>query len=351
MKVLTRLALLALPAACLVAVALSAASAADDFYKDKKVRIIVSSTPGGGNDTYTRLIARHIGKYIPGNPSMIVQNMPGGGGLRAADYLYRKAPRDGTVMEQINWGVWNYQAVGDPRAKFDFNEMIAIGAAIIETSVVYCRKDRYASFDELLEKTKPGKLATVGVSGRQSNGFVVGKIIEQVLDQKVYDMVMGYPGARQYSLAIRQGEVDCSGNTWGSFLDQLGDMWKDGDLVVMVQSGTARGKRHPDIPEVPMITEIAKTEEGKAIAKAAFSLGHYGRPYAFPPEVPADRVELMRAAFMKTMQDPKFLEEAKRIQRPVDPINGEELQELWKDAVEPDPAKLEILNVMFGRQQ
>jgi len=341
---------LALPVAFVAVMALST-YAADNFYEGKKVRIIVSSTPGGGNDTYTRLIARHINNYIPGNPSMIVQNMPGGGGLRAADYLYRKAPRDGTVMEQINWGVWNYQAVGDPRAKFDFDKMNAVGAAIIETSVVYCRKDRYASFDELLEKAKSGKLATVGVSGRQSNGFVVGKIIEQVLGQNIYEMVMGYPGARQYSLAIRQGEVDCSGNTWGSFLDQLGDMWKAGDLVVMVQSGTARGKRHPDIPDVPMVTEIAKTEEGKAIAKAAFTLGHYGRPYALPPGVPEERVKIMREAFMKTMQDPKFLEEAKRIQRPIDPISGEELQELWKEAVAPSPAKLEILNVMFGQSR
>lgn len=344
MKVLMRL---ALPGFLVVAMALST-YAADNFYDGKKVRVIVSSTPGGGNDTYTRLIARHIEKFIPGNPSMIVQNMPGGGGLRAADYLYRKAPRDGTVMEQINWGVWNYQAVGDPRAKFDFEKMIAIGAAIIETSVVYCRKDRYSSFDELLEKTKSGKLATVGVSGRQSNGFTMGKIIEQVLDRRIYDMVMGYPGARQYSLAIRQGEVDCSGNTWGSFLDQLGDMYKAGDLVVMVQSGTAKGKRNPAIPDVPMVSEIAKTEEGKTIAKAAFSLEHYGRPYAFPPDVPEEQVKIMREAFMKTMQDPKFLEEAERIKRPVDPVSGEELQELWKDAVAPSPAKLEILKIMFG---
>ena len=119
------------------------AGAADGFYKGKKLRMIVSSSPGGGNDTYTRLIARHIKKHIPGNPTLIVQNMPGAGGLLATHYLYSKAPRDGTVMEQISWGVWNWQVIGDKRARFDFNKMNAIGVAAIENCIIYSRKDRF----------------------------------------------------------------------------------------------------------------------------------------------------------------------------------------------------------------
>ena len=116
---------------------------AADFYDGKKIRLIVSSSPGGGNDTYSRLLARHIGRHIPGNPTIIVQNMPGAGGIRAASYLARKARRDGTVMEQLNWGVWNWQVVGDPRGQFDFNKMHAIGVIVIENGLIYSRKDRF----------------------------------------------------------------------------------------------------------------------------------------------------------------------------------------------------------------
>ena len=138
----------------------SAPAAGADFYKGKKIRLIVSSSPGGGNDTYSRLLARHIGRHIPGNPGIIVQNMPGAGGVRAASYLYNKARRDGTVMEQINWGVWNWQVVGDKArgGQFDFNKMNAIGVIVIENGLIYSRKDRFTSLDDIM---KSGKKATV----------------------------------------------------------------------------------------------------------------------------------------------------------------------------------------------
>jgi len=271
--------------------------------------------------------------------------MPGAGGLLAADYLYRKAPRDGTVMEQINWNVWNYQVLKDSRAKFDFNKLNAIGAAAIENAIMYFRKDRYKSLKELRDS---GKLATVGVSGRQSGAYIMGKIVEQVLGAKLFDMVLGYPGARQYSLAVRQGEVDASGNTTGSFMDQLGDFNKAGELVIFVQSGTVEGKRDPAFPDVPMITELAETPEGKEVAEAAYSLGQYGRPYAFPPDVPKERVAIMREAFWKTMQDPQFLVEAKKLGRIIQPVRGEKLQEMWKKDLNPPPKKLEIVREIFG---
>jgi len=323
-------------------------SSASDFYEGKKIRLIVSSTPGGGNDTYSRLIARHIGKHIPGNPEIIVQNMPGAGGLVAADYIYRKAPRDGTVMEQINWNVWNYQVINDPRAKFDFGKMNAIGAAVIETVLIYCRKDRFESFADLRKSAKAGKLATVGVSGRQSGQYILGKITEQVLDTRLFDMVFGYPGARQYSLALRQGEIDCAGNTVGSFRDQLGDMYEAGELVIMVQSGTVDGKRNEEYPDLPMTKELAETPAATAIAEAAYFLGHYGRPYAFPPDVPRDRVELIREAFWNTMKDPAFLKEAKRLHRPIEPLKGAKLQEIWKADLNPSAEKLEIVRDIFA---
>ena len=320
---------------------------AADFYDGKKIRLIVSSSPGGGNDTYSRLLARHIGRNIPGNPTVIVQNMPGAGGVRAASYLYNKARRDGTVMEQINWGVWNWQVVGDKSrgGQFDFNKMQAIGVIVIENGLFYTRKDRFKSLDEIKNS---GRLARVGISGNQSGGFVMGNILEKLRGEKLFEYVFGYPGARQYSLALRQGEVDASGNVTSSFLDQLGDMWKAGELVMLAQTGTVEGKKAPEFPNAPLLEELAKTEKQKNLVRATFLLSRYGRPYTFPPGVPAERVALVRRAFDATMKDPKFLAEAKRLKRPVNPTSGQDLQRMWKDSIAASPEDKAIVAQIFN---
>ncbi|MCY4486296.1 MAG: hypothetical protein OXF11_04180 [Deltaproteobacteria bacterium] len=322
-------------------------AAAADFYKGKKIRLIVSSSPGGGNDTYSRLLARHIGRNIPGNPTVIVQNMPGAGGVRAASYLYNKARRDGTVMEQINWGVWNWQVVGDKKrgGQFDFNKMNAIGVIVIENGLFYSRKDRFKSLDEIEQS---GKLARVGISGNQSGGFVMGNILEKLRGKKLFEYVFGYPGARQYSLALRQGEVDTSGNVTSSFLDQLGDMWKAGELVMLAQTGTVEGKKAPEFPDAPLLEEMAKTEKQKNLVRATFLLSRYGRPYTMPPGVPADRVALVRNAFDATMKDPKFLAEAKKLKRPVNPTKGVDLQRMWKESIAASPEDKAIVAQIFN---
>lgn len=325
-----------------------APEAADSFYEGKSIRMIVSTSPGGGNDTYSRLIARHMPRHIPGRPRIIVQNMPGGGGVIAANFLYEQARRDGTVMEQVNWGVWHYQAIRDKRARFDFNKMYAVGVAVIENTLIYCRKDRFTSLEDI---RKSGRLAKVGASGRQSTGFTLGNLIEKVLGLKVFEFIIAYPGARQYSLALRQGELDCSGNTQASFLDQLGDMLEKGELVPLAQSGTLEGKRDPKFPDVPLVMELPTTSEGKEIAAATFFFSHYGRPYALPAGVPEDRVKILRDAFWQTMQDPKFLAEAKKLHRPIEPARGEKLQEIWKNDLNPSPKMLEIVQDIFGREK
>ena len=320
---------------------------AADFYEGKKIRLIVSSSPGGGNDTYSRLLARHLGRNIPGNPSIIVQNMPGAGGVRAASYLYNKARRDGTVMEQINWGVWNWQVVGDKKrgGQFDFNKMNAIGVIVIENGLFYTRKDRFKSLDEIKQS---GKLARVGISGNQSGGFVMGNILEKLRGEKLFEYVFGYPGARQYSLALRQGEVDASGNVTSSFLDQLGDMWHEGKLVMLAQTGTVEGKKAPEFPDAPLLEDLAKTEKQKNLVRATFLLSRYGRPYTFPPGVPAERVALVRKAFDATMKDPKFLSEAKKLKRPVNPTKGADLQRMWKDSIAASPEDKAIVAQIFN---
>ncbi len=319
------------------------------FYEGKSIRLIVSSSPGGGNDTYSRLIARHINKYIPGKPTIIVQNMPGAGGLLAADYIYRKAARDGTVMEQINWGVWYYQVVKDKRARFDFNKMNAIGVAFIDNTIFYVRTDRFKSLDDVL---KSDRLVKVSASGRQSSPHVLGNLLEKVTGKKIFDYVFGYPGARQFSLAVRQGEVDASGNTIGSGMDQVGDMIKSGELAVIFQAGSEDGKRSPGFENVPTLLDLAKTPEARETVKSMFLLSHYGRPYAFPPDVPKERIQILRSAFWKTMKDPQFLDEAKRLKRDIDPLRGEDLQRMWHDTLNAPPEQVKIVEEIFvGKKQ
>lgn len=324
-----------------------APEASAQFYQGKTMRFIVSSSPGGGNDTYTRLLARHLPRHIPGKPRIVVENMPGGGGLVAANYLYEQAKRDGTVVEQINWNVWHYQGIKDKRGRFDFGAMRAIGAIVIENAVFYCRPERYKSFDDIMKAAKGGKLATVGVSGRQSTGFVLGRLMEKVTGVKLFDQVMAYPGARQYSLAVRQGEVDCSSNTVSSFYDQLGDMLKDGKLAMISQAGTTKGGRAKGFEDVPTLHELATSDKGKEVAKLTQFFQFYGRPYFLPQDVPADRVKTLREAFDKTMADEKFLAEAKKLKRPIDPLSGEELQKVVDQDIKPGPDMLEIVTEVF----
>ena len=320
------------------------------FYKGKTLRFIVSSSPGGGNDTYTRLLARHMPRHIPGKPRIVVENIAGGGGLPAANYLYEQARHDGTVMEQINWNVWHYQGLKDKRGRFDFSKMHAVGAIVIENAIFYARTDRFKSVDEI---HKSGKLATVGVSGRQSTGFILGRLIEKVTGYKLFDMVMAYPGARQYSLALRQGEVDTSSNTTSSFFDQLGDMYKAGQITLLAQAGTVKGERSETFPNTPTLRELATSEKGKEIAEMTQFFQFYGRPYYLPQDVPEDRVKIIRDAFDKTMQDPKFLAEAKKLHRPIDPLSGEELQKVVNRDINPSPEMYEIVSEVFfgGKKQ
>ena len=271
--------------------------------------------------------------------------MPGAGGIMAADYLYRKAKRDGTVLEQINWGVWFHQVVGSKRARFDFNKINAVGVAAIESAILFTRKSEFPDWKSVLASKK---LITSGNSGRQSLGYTMGKVMEVIEGRKIFDYVFGYPGARQYSLAFRQGEVQSSGNTPGSFADQLGDMWDEGKVAMLAQAPTPEGGRTKEFPDTPTLLEYAKTDAHREVIKVAFDLTHYGRPYALPPGVPKDRVQIMRDAFDATMKDPKFLAEAKRIKRIIIPSTGAQLQQLWKNVLNASPENLAIFKEIFG---
>jgi len=318
---------------------------AQAFFEGKTLSIVTYGSVGGGYDTYSRLIGRHISKYIPGKPKIIAQNMTGAGGIVATNYLYNRAPRDGTVIVHVPWRIWALQLINDPRARYDFTKMSAVGMAVLENAILYTRVDRFADFEAIKHSKTKVKLSG---NGRSSTGFVFGRIVEEVMGRKLFNFVLAYPGSREYNLAVRQGEVDGAGLIKSSFVDQLGDMWKAGKLHVFVQTGTSEGKKDPYFGDAPLLSELAETPEGKKIAQSTALLAALGRPFWLPPGVPSERVKILRDAFWNVMQDDDLLMEAKKLRRPIEPARGEDLQKMWDEALAAPPQVVAIVKDLFG---
>ena len=292
------------------------------FYRGKTVSLYVGSSTGGVYDLYARLLARHIGRHIPGNPRIVPGNMEGAGSLRLANYLYHAARRDGTVLGTINRGAPFEPLIGDAEAaKFDAGNFSWIGSISDEVSVcVAWRRAGVDSFTELYEKQ-----LTVGGTGGGADTNQFPKVINGVLGTKI-KIVSGYPGGNDIDLAMERGEVDgrC-GWSWSS-LAATRKQWVDsGSVKVLVQLAL---HKHPDLPNVPLIMDFAQTEEQRAMLKLIFARGALGCPFLAPPAIPADRAAALRQAFDDTMKDPAFLDEAKKTGLEIAPISGETLQNL-----------------------
>ena len=321
--------------------------AAKPSFEGKHVRLLVAYSPGGGYDTYARIIARHLSKYIPGNPNIIVQNMPGAGGIVATNYLFNLAPKDGTVFGHLPWRIWGYQVAKDPKVKFDFRKMNALGIAAMDNAILFFRTDRFADFEAAKRSPKP---PTIGSGGRVGTAFVLGNVVEKVVGQKLFNYVTAYPGSREYALALRQGELDGAGLTTDSFMDLLGDLYEAKKIVVVIQTGMGgEEKRDPDYPDAALVTELAKTPNARRIAESTSLLATLGRPFWLPPGVPKARVKLMRDAFWNCMQDKKLLKEAKRLGRPIRAQRGEALQKMWERAIDAPPDAVKIVKDIFRR--
>jgi tripartite-type tricarboxylate transporter receptor subunit TctC len=311
-------------AAMLASLAAVGAGAAQDaaFYKGKTVTVIAASSPGGGYDLYARLIARHLGKHIAGNPNIVVSNMPGAASNVAASHIYNNAAKDGTVIGALFMGaVVEALFSGKARPTHDMSKFQYIGNANKDTYVCLMRTDGpVTSFAEALEKE-----AVVGgtAEGASTRDFAV--LLRNVLGAK-FKVVSGYPGTREINLAIERGEVDGGcGQTWSSVAATYPNWFKDNKVKPVVQEDSIG---YPDLNKqgVPLVRDFAKTEEQRQLLDLIYSQSNFGRPYVVAPEVPKDRVDLLRQAFMATMRDPDLVAEAARMQVDVLPVAGDELQ-------------------------
>ena len=303
-----------------------------DFYKGKNIDLMIGYSVGGGYDVYARLIARHIGKHIPGNPMVTPKNMDGAGSLRLANWLFNVAPKDGLVFGTIGRGTGFDALLGSKTAQFDGTKFNWIGSANDEVSVcvVWNGRTKITRFEDLLTNE-----LTVGGTGAAADTDQFPRIINGVLGTRM-KIITGYPGGNDVNLAMERGEVDgrC-GWSWSSVESTRKSWVTDNKITILMQLSL---KKHPDLPNVPLITELAKTDEQRQVLRLIFARQPLGRPYLAPPGVPQDRVDALRKAFMDTMADKEFRAEADKAQLEINPVPGDEVQKLVNEVYQTPPA-------------
>jgi tripartite-type tricarboxylate transporter receptor subunit TctC len=317
-------------AAVVVLAALQAATpaAAQDFYKDKTVRIVVGFTAGGGFDAYSRAIARHLGRHIPGNPTIIVENMPGAGSLISANYLYRIAKPDGLTVGHFIGGLFLGQVLGLKGVEFDARRFEYIGAPTYEHPVCALTKaSGITSLDRWFAAPAPVKIG--GVAPGSSNPDNIVRAIKAAIGLPI-QLVTGYKGTAEIRLAAEGGELAGSCWGWGSVRATWRKGLDSGDVQIVLQ---ITPKPHPELPNVPLAITHAKTDEARRILDVAVHNDSVlVRSYTMPPGTPKDRV------FQAALRDPAFLAEADKARLEINPVAGEEIERTVANLFKIDPA-------------
>ncbi len=307
--------------------------AQDSFYKGKAIRVIVGLAPGGGFDTYSRVIARHMGKHIPGNPTIVVENMPGAASLLSANYIYRVAKPDGLTIGNFIGGLSFQQLLGLPGVEFDAPKFEFLGVPAQDNFMIGVAKSTGITSVEQWKAS--GKVIKIGGVAPGGGTDDIPKVLKATLDLPL-QLVSGYKGTGPVRLAFNAGEVQGACNSWESFKSTWRAEMERGDVVLLVQGNL---KPHPEVPNVPWAVDLAKSEDAKKmILTSARVSGVLNRFYALPPGTPKSRVNLLRKAFMETMKDPEFLAETKKARLDLDPIDGAEIEKQVRELFKLEPA-------------
>jgi tripartite-type tricarboxylate transporter receptor subunit TctC len=323
----------------------AAGKSVEQFYKGKRVRVIISTSPGGGYDLYARFVTRHMAKFIPGNPRMVAQNMPGAGHRRAAQYLSLKAPRDGSVIATMSQGLPFAQIVWPEKHKrIDAGQYIWIGNVNEGNNVLMLWHTTGIKKWEDLRK----KQIVVGGTGAGSTSGQYPRAMNNILGTKM-KIILGFKGGSQMNLAMERGEIDGRGsNAWASIKGITPQYMAKNQLILPVQMGL---KRAPDLPNVPLIWELGRNEAETKVLKLMVMASRIGRPVLVPPGVPADRVAALRAAFDAAVSSKAFIAEAKKRKLEINPVSGVVVQATVKEilATPPELAKLARAAVTKGK--
>jgi tripartite-type tricarboxylate transporter receptor subunit TctC len=321
-----------LMAACTALAPVSALAQAN-FYEGKTIRIVVGLAAGGGFDTYARAIGRHLGKHIPGNPTIVVDNMTGAGGIVMMNHLYKVAKPDGLTLGHFNGAVVLGQALGQPGIEFDARKYEYLGAAAKEDVVCAVTKaSGITSIDAWRAAKTPVKLGGVAPGQTPDNS---ARIAKAALGLPV-QVVTSYKGTSAIRLAAESGELAGGCWAWESIRATWRKGLETGDVIPIVQFVP---KPFPDLPNVPLAINLAKTDDArKLVLVGVQNAGAFARPFALPPGTPKDRVEVLRKAFHGTLKDPAFLAEAQKANLGIDPVTGEEMSKLVAEVFTLDAA-------------
>jgi len=316
----------------LLSLSLSPALAQDSFYRGKTVRIIVGASAGGGYDTYSRTIARHMGKHIPGNPGFVVDNMPGAGFLISANHMYKVAKPDGLTIGHFIGGLFLQQLLGKPGVEFDARKFEYMGVPAQDNYMLGVhRSTGITSIEQWLSSKTMIKFGGVGVGSATDD---IPKVLGAAIGLP-FQLVSGYKGTADVRLAFNSGEINGICNSWESFKATWSKELAAGEVVIVLQNVA---KPHADQPKLPLAITYAKTEEGQKLIRAlVHSVGPTARPYVLPPGTPKDRVQILRKAFIDTMKDPEFLTDANKARLDINPLEGAELEKNVREVFNLDP--------------
>ena len=301
----------------------ASAQSVADFYKGKTIQIVVGFGVGGGYDLYARALSRHIGKHVPGNPNVVVQNMEGAGSVRAANYVYAGSPQDGTVIAAVNQNMPMYQMLGGAGAKFEAAGMRWLGSMTNSNGLVYTwHTSGIKTLDDAKQKEVP-----MGAVGTASDSVIFPNLINEMIGTK-FKPITGYAGSAQIHLAMERGEVmGRGGNSWASVQTANMSWIKENKINILVQVGL---EKEPDLPKVPLLLDLVTDEDRKGVIRVVSLPTALGYGHWMAPGVPKDRVAALRAAYAAAMKDPEFLAEVKKTGMVVRTQAGETLDGLVK---------------------
>jgi tripartite-type tricarboxylate transporter receptor subunit TctC len=321
----------------------------EPFYKGKTIRIVVGSTAGGFYDRWARLLSRHMVKHIPGQPEIIVQIMAGAGSVIAANHVYKVAKPDGLTLGMPLNGIYVDQFVGRAEAQYDLRKFHFIGSPAVESNIFYMRAD--APYKSIADVIKAKEAPKCGSTGTASTDYILSKILEDTVGAK-FNTVLGYAGGSEIDIAVEKGEVICRAHSLSAhFGREPFDSWhkKNFDRH-LVQTARKRDSNAADTPTLHEVFEQYKVPaNSRRVAQILLASGDFGRPIVVTPGTPAERVKILRDAFLKTMSDPEALAEAKKGRMEVEVSTGEELEALVKEIFDSPPEVVERAKKMLAQ--
>ena len=319
-----------------------------EFYKNKTIRFIVGYSPGGGYDTYTRAVARHMGKYIPGNPTPIVQNMTGGGSLIAANYIYNRAKPDGLTVGNWNGGLILQKTLGEKKARFEGDKFGWVGAPV--KGLPACAIMGFTGLKTLEDVMKYGKRLKMGATRAGSTTDDLPKILNKTLGTN-FDVISGYRGTATIRIAMQKGEID--GACWGwesmgvtarAMLDSKGDE----KLIPFLIQGKDNS---PEVRNLPQVTDVIKSKDNLSTFNAWMATYQFQRPISLPPGTPKSRLNILRKAYAAVMKDPQFLAEAKKSKLIINYVSGPEIEKYVHQIMNTPPKAKEALSFLVRKKK